>query len=129
MAEVHLDSNALLVSVTDNQGFITYVNDELIRFSGYNKEELIGNSQNILRHPNMSEDFILDMCSALFSNGNWNGIIQNRCKNGDWYMVYAIITKILSAEGAEGYLSIQFKPMDKEVEVHTALLDFAQRKD
>lgn len=129
MAEVYLDSNALLVSVTDNQGFITYVNDELIKFSGYNKEELIGNFQNILRHPNMSEDFILDMCSALFSNGNWNGIIQNRCKNGDWYMVYAIITKILSAEGAEGYLSIQFKPMDKEVEVHTALLDFAQRKD
>lgn len=127
MAQIYLDDTALLVSVTDDQGLITYVNDDILRFSGYAKEELIGNSQNIFRHPNMSEDFMIDMCSALFSNGNWSGMIQNRCKNGDWYMAYAIITKIISANGSDGYLSIRFKPTDQELQGQAALMEFAQR--
>lgn len=127
MTQIYLDDTSLLVSVTDDQGLITYVNDEILRFSGYTKEELIGSSQNIFRHPSMSEDFMIDMCSALFSSGNWSGIIQNRCKNGDWYMAYAIVTKIISADGSDGYLSIIFKPTDQELQGQAALLEFAQR--
>jgi len=44
-----------LVSKTDLKGIITFVNDEFLNISGFSKEELIGSSHNIVRHPDMPE--------------------------------------------------------------------------
>ena len=40
--EVALPDDVTLMSMTDLQGRITYVNESFIRYSGYTREELLG---------------------------------------------------------------------------------------
>lgn len=42
-----------LISSTDLNGTIRHCNDAFIAISGFNKEELIGQPHNIVRHPDM----------------------------------------------------------------------------
>lgn len=50
-----------IVSKTDADGIITYVNEEFCKLSGYSKEELIGKSHNIMRHPDMQKEVFADL--------------------------------------------------------------------
>lgn len=43
----------LIVSYTDVNGILLHANQAFVDISGYTKEELIGQPQNILRHPDM----------------------------------------------------------------------------
>jgi PAS domain S-box-containing protein len=89
-----------IVSKTDAKGKITYVNEAFCKISGYTKEELIGQSHNIVRHP--------DMDSAIFSymwytikelKQPWTGQVKNKKKNGSEYWVQTVINPILDAKG------------------------------
>ena len=51
--EVLFDDGDELVSTTDLQGVITYVNDTFCRIAGYDVEDLIGQHHNIVRHSDM----------------------------------------------------------------------------
>ena len=42
-----------LISTTDAKGVITYCNDAFVEISGFSRDELIGSSHNIVRHPDM----------------------------------------------------------------------------
>lgn len=54
--EYVLTEQDLLISKTDLQGNITHASDDLIRVSGFSKEELIGAPHNIFRHPDMPKE-------------------------------------------------------------------------
>ena len=43
----------IIVSKTDLQGRLTYVNDLFVEISGYQESELIGQPHNVIRHPSM----------------------------------------------------------------------------
>ena len=43
----------IIVSKTDTQGRLTYVNGLFVDISGYPEHELIGKPHNIIRHPDM----------------------------------------------------------------------------
>ncbi|MGB2553860.1 PAS domain S-box protein, partial [Campylobacter sp. MOP51] len=45
-----------IVSKTDINGIITFVNDEFCKISGYTREELIGANHNIVRHPDVNQN-------------------------------------------------------------------------
>ncbi len=84
-----------IVSITDKNGSITFVNDEFCRISGFERDELIGVSQNIVRHPNMPSEVFGEMWSVILSGAVWNGLIENRAKNGESYWVEATIVPIM----------------------------------
>lgn len=73
------------VSRTDLQGRIVYVNEDFLRINGYSKNDLIGESVNILRHPDMPAEAFADMWASLKADRPWTGLLKNRCKNGDYY--------------------------------------------
>lgn len=74
-----------LVSVTDLEGKIIYVNDKFAEISGYEKSELIGNSNKLLKSTFHSVDFFKNMNETIYSGNVWNGEICNMKKNGDQY--------------------------------------------
>ncbi len=86
---------AAIVSRSDSKGNITYANDKFCEISGYTREELLGKPHSILRSSNMSKDTFKDLWETVQSKNNWEGIVENRAKNGSSYFVNAVIMPIL----------------------------------
>ncbi|HEU4844394.1 MAG TPA: methyl-accepting chemotaxis protein [Burkholderiaceae bacterium] len=103
-----LDDHAI-VSKTDLDGNITYVNPYFCEVSGYTTEELIGSPQNIVRHPDMPSEAFADLWRVIKAGYPWTGLVKNRCKNGDYYWVKANITPIRDAGRTIGYMSVRVR--------------------
>ena len=89
-----------IVSKTDPNGKITYVNDKFCTISEYSKEELIGKNHNIIRHPDVSKEFFSDMWHTIKDKKEiWQGIVKNRTKSGGFYYVKSTIKPILDKDG------------------------------
>ena len=96
-----------IVTKTDLKGVITYANDAFVDMSGFDREELIGASQNIVRHPDMPPGAFADMWRTLKSGATWKGMVKNRCKNGDHYWVNAFIVPVKQNGQTVGYMSVR----------------------
>jgi len=88
----------LIVSKTDINGKITYVNDKFTKISGYSKEELLGNPHNIVRHPDMPSYVFRNMWKTILSGKIWQGVIKNRKKNGEAYFVKTMIAPLFNSK-------------------------------
>jgi methyl-accepting chemotaxis protein len=113
--EYPLTESDSIVSKTDLKGIITYINEDFLRVSGFSKEELIGTSHNIVRHPDMPPEAFADMWRVLKENRPWTGIVKNRCKNGDFYWVLANSTPYYESDRLAGYMSVRSKPSREQV--------------
>lgn len=87
--------HATLVSKTDLKGTITYANDKFCEISGYALEELKDNNHNMVRSPNMPKETFKDLWATIKDKRTWNGVLENKAKNGDSYFVNATIIPIL----------------------------------
>ena len=97
-----------IVSKTDKRGRITYANDKFCAISGYSREELIGKAHSIVRHPDMPKSAFKDMWDTILANKAWSGIVKNKKKNGDFYIVEATISPILDHTGEiEEFIAIR----------------------
>jgi PAS domain S-box-containing protein len=83
-----------IVSRTDENGIITYVNDRFVDICGYTREELIGASHNITRHPDTPRDFFSDLWQTIKGRDVFHGTIHNRRKNGESYYMDLTIVPI-----------------------------------
>ncbi len=97
-----------IVSKTDKKGRITYANDKFCTISGYKRKDLTGKAHNIIRHPDMPKSAFRDMWNTILAKKPWTGIVKNRKKNGDFYIVEAIISPILNHKGEiEEFIAIR----------------------
>jgi len=113
--EFILDDGKTIVSTTDLKGKITYANPYFIEVSGFSEEELIGAPQNILRHPDMPVEAFADLWATIKAGMPWSGMVKNRCKNGDFYWVYANVTPVIEAGQSVGFMSVRTKPSREQV--------------
>ncbi len=113
--ERHLQEGAFIVSTTDLRGVITYVNEEFIRISGYTPDELIGQPHNLVRHPDMPPAAFEDLWRTVKTGQPWQGMVKNRCKNGDFYWVDASVTPIEEKGSIIGFVSIRSKPSPTQI--------------
>jgi len=82
----------VIASRTDLKGTITYTSKAYEVISGYSKEELIGHSHSILRHPDMPSEIFDDMWESIRAQKIWIGEVKNLKKDGGYYWVKAFIT-------------------------------------
>ncbi len=108
--EHELRADAPIVSKTDTKGRIVYINPAFIEISGFTEEELLGQSHNIVRHPDMPPEAFADMWATLQAGMPWSGMVKNRCKNGDFYWVVANVTPVWKNGQLDGYMSVRTKP-------------------
>ena len=108
--EKNYPDSTVIISETDLKGRITHVNDDFISVSGFSREELMGASHNIVRHPDMPPAAFADLWDTLKQGKPWMGIVKNRCKNGDHYWVDAFATPIYADGQITGYQSVRVKP-------------------
>ncbi|TCZ87737.1 methyl-accepting chemotaxis protein [Lysobacter sp. N42] len=105
--EVMLPDDHPLVSKTDPEGRITYVNTAFVQVSGYAEHELLGQPHNIVRHPDMPAAAFADLWRTLKAGRPWVGMVRNRCRNGDHYWVEAHVTPLHEDGRHVGYMSVR----------------------
>lgn len=113
--EIPFPLERYLVSKTDLKGVITYANDEFVKISGYSREELVGKSHNVVRHPDMPPQAFAQMWATLKRGQPWNGVVKNRAKNGDYYWVEAFIVPERANGEILGYMSVRSRPSREQV--------------
>lgn len=114
--EIQMKKGGLLVTRTNLKGIITYVNDEFVSISGFSREELIGASHNIVRHPDMPQAAFEDLWMNLKAMRPWNGLVKNRTKSGDHYWVDANAMPVFKNGKVYEYLSVRRAPSREKIE-------------
>jgi PAS domain S-box-containing protein len=109
---------AAIVSETDLQGNITFVNDKFCQISGYSYQELQGKNHRIVNSGYHPKTFFQEMWETIKRGEIWQGEIKNKCKNGSFYWVTSTIAPIFDTEGnIIKYIAIRFDITErKEIE-------------
>ena len=93
---------------TDLDGKITFVTKNFCEMSGYSKDEIIGKYANILRHPDMSQNFYKTLWQELRAKKIWQGEVKNIDKFGNTYWVKtSLFPKYNDKKEHIGYSSIR----------------------
>lgn len=104
------------LSITDTKGIITYVTDAFCSLTGYDATELIGQSHQIIRHPDMSDKFFKGMWEKMNENHTWKGKIINRKKDGGEFIAKTDIIPFIDKNGTVvEYVAIRHDITDKEL--------------
>ncbi len=113
--EVEVLEDQAIVSKTDLDGNIVYVNPYFTEISGFSEQELLGSPQNIVRHPDMPAEAFADLWASIKAGTPWTGIVKNRCKNGDYYWVRANVTPIRENGRTIGYMSVRTRAERQQI--------------
>ena len=119
--EFEFPEGATLMSTTDAQSHIAYANEAFVATSGYEREELIGQAHNLVRHPDMPAEAFADMWATLKAGESWTALVKNRRKDGDHYWVRANATPVKRDGSVVGYMSVRTKPSASEIDTAEVL--------
>ena len=111
--ETKVPVDELIVSRTNLEGIITYVNDTFIEISGYTKDELIGKNHNIVRHPDMPKIIFKELWDNLKNENKWEGNVKNIRKDNGFYWLKATISGVYKDGILVEYKSIRV-PISQE---------------
>jgi aerotaxis receptor len=118
--ESELPEGAFIYSRTDLKGVVTEANDVYLEVSGFSREEMIGHSHNIVRHPDMPEAAFKDLWDDLKQGLPWQGLVKNRRKDGGFYWVIANISPVREDGKIVGYQSVRSRPTRAQIEAADA---------
>ncbi len=127
-AEFELSSYDVIITHTDLDGRILYANDAFLKASGYALDEVIGQPQNLIRHPDMPARAFEDLWRTIRAGRPWAGIVKNRRKDGGFYWVAANVTPVFEAGVPTGYMSVRTKPSPEQVRSATRVYAQLQRR-
>jgi diguanylate cyclase (GGDEF)-like protein/PAS domain S-box-containing protein len=93
-----IDEHAV-VAITDVKGVILDVNERFCALSKYSREELIGAPHSVVRSDRHPPAFFKHMWRTIARGGVWQGLIENRAKDGSTYWVDTTIVPFLDERG------------------------------
>jgi len=114
--EEHNFEKGLIISSTNLDGIVTYANRKFCEVSGYTKDELLEQNQNIVRHPDMPKAIFQELWNTIQEGKEWSGVIKNLRKDGKYYWVYSHISPIYSDGELSGYSGARRPASASEVE-------------
>jgi PAS domain S-box-containing protein len=82
----------VIVTKTDLQGRLTYVNDVFLRVAGYAEPDVMGKPHNIIRHPDMPRAVFALLWSEIQAGNEIFAYVNNLASDGANYWVLAHVT-------------------------------------
>ncbi|EQC47214.1 PAS domain-containing sensor histidine kinase [Bacteriovorax sp. Seq25_V] len=107
----HVMNETSMVSITDRNGNILFVNDNFCKLTGYEEEDIIGRSHRIFNSGYHDNEFFKDLWSTILSGQIWSGEILN--KNEDGHLQW-IQTKIFPVRDFQGNI-VEFISVREDV--------------
>ncbi|MBN1768243.1 MAG: PAS domain S-box protein [Prolixibacteraceae bacterium] len=119
--------NPASIVVTDLGGNIEYVNKRFTEATGYTSDEVMGQNPRILNSGQNPPDVYKGLWDKLIKGKEWNGIFQNRKKNGETYWEKALISPVKNTHGETiSYLAIK-EDITEQLEAQQALVESEAR--
>jgi len=91
--------NPVAIVITDEDGYIEYVNPRFTELTGYTAEESRGRNPRFLQSGSLQRDAYALLWETIKKGETWVGEIQNRKKNGELYWAYEMIAPVVSENG------------------------------
>jgi PAS domain S-box-containing protein len=111
-----------IISKTDVNGIITFVNDEFCNISGYSRSELIGQNHNIVRHPDVEASKYKLLWEKIKNKEVYKDTVKNMAKDGSTFYVNTTVIPILDEdENIVEFIAIRYD-VTKEVLLKEELL-------
>ena len=105
--ERFLDASSI-ISVADEKGKITYVNQRFTDVSGYSLEDVIGKDHNIVNSGTHPKEFWSNMYKTVIKDKKiWNAVCTNKAKDGSLYYVDTFIKAKFDDNKLIGFSSIR----------------------
>lgn len=111
---IQIINENIIISTTDKDGLITDVSEAFCKISGYTKDELLGKTHSLLKHPDNDDNFYKKMWETILLGNIWKGEIKNKNKEGIDYWVYAIIKPLLKDNQIIGFTTIRTNITNKK---------------
>jgi len=89
----------IIVSKTDPQGRLTYVNRLFVEISGYDEADLIGQPHSVIRHPDMPRSVFRLLWDRISSGQEIFAYVMNLSADGGHYWVLAHVTPTFDGSG------------------------------
>ncbi len=95
------------ISITDAEATIIAINPAFTRITGFTIQDVVGQSNRVLKSGTHDDQFYTQMWNTLSTTGQWSGEIWNRRKNGETFPELLTISVIKNnAEEVSHYLSV-----------------------
>ncbi|WP_242060524.1 methyl-accepting chemotaxis protein [Aerosakkonema funiforme] len=102
-------NEAAIVSETDTNGTIIYVNKKFCEISGYSSEEMLEQNHRLVNSGHHPQSFFADMWITISQGKVWKAEIKNKRKDGSFYWVDSTIAPIFDANHRIiKYISIRY---------------------
>ena len=81
-----------MVCETDLEGNITYVNRCFVKMTGFEKDEILSNGFELIRHPDVPQCLFTKMWETLKGKEDWKGYLKILTKDGRYFWTTIYIT-------------------------------------
>lgn len=88
-----------LVSITDENGVIIYVNDLMCKTSQYTRSEIIGKTHKLINSGYHPKEYFQKLWATILRGEVWKGETKNKAKDGSYYWVDNTIIPLLNEQG------------------------------
>ncbi|MDO8178968.1 MAG: EAL domain-containing protein [Undibacterium sp.] len=95
--EHHALNHHAIVSLTDRDGQITYVNEKFCEISGYTRDELLGQNCRLLKSGEHLPAFYQALWQSINTGETWQGEICNRRKDGSLFWLAETINSFMDS--------------------------------
>jgi PAS domain S-box-containing protein len=88
------------ILITNSSGIIQYANPRVMELTGYQPEELVGQSPRIFKSGETPSETYGNLWNTLLGGKIWHGTLLNRKKNGGLFWEQASIAPVIDDAGA-----------------------------
>ncbi|EAK9945832.1 PAS sensor-containing signal transduction protein [Campylobacter lari] len=128
--EKKLTSDVLITSKTNLKGEIIYANEDFLKYSDYEINEILYKPHSIMRHPDMPRTVFKYLWDNIQLKREVFAFVKNKTKFDDYYWVFANVTASCDTnENILNYYSVRRKPKAEAIKTIEEIYKVLIRKE